>query len=193
MTLTQETPRTARGDVGSIGQNRIRPDVAQQMADEMLCCDFDEFLHHYAPFCPTDDSIDSALRKLERGKFLTVKGWRGLSGNGIPSRSQQTEAQVFEKLKHIVKALAKQKYFNANDTDPRKCNFDYDNCGDTQMVGEIAGSLFRIDAYFSPKSPPPLCKSEKVVVSEVAVAAEFKKKEKDFYDVRIQILNLDVF
>ena len=162
------------------------------MADEMLDCGIDEFLCHYAPFCPTDDSINSALRKLERGKVLTEKGWRDFSSNGIPSESKESEAQVFRKLKPIVKALAKQKYFNPNGTAPRKCNFHYEDCGDTQMVGEIAGSTFRIDAYFSPTSPPPLCKSEKLVVSQVAVVAEFKKKEKDFHDVRTQILSIDI-
>jgi len=155
------------------------------MADEMLCCGIDEFLCHYAPFCPTDNSIDSALRKLKRGKFLTTDGWRDLNSDGVPSKSEKTEAQVFEKLKPVIKALAKQRYFNANGTAPRKCNFDYEDCGDTQMVGEIAGSTFRIDAYFLPTSPPSSCKSEKVVVSQVAVAAAFKKK-KDFHDVRLK-------
>jgi len=61
------------------------------------------------------------------------------------------------------------------------------------MVGENAGSTSRIDAYFSPASSPPLFKSEKVVVSQVAVAAEFKKEKKDFHDVCIQNLNIDIF
>ena len=161
------------------------------MADEMLDCGIDEFLHHYAPFCPTNDAIDRAVEKLERGKFLTTSGWRDLNGEGIPSRSKETEVQVFRKLRPIVKALAKQKYFNAKGTAPRKCNFDYEDCGDTRMVGEIAGSTFRIDAYFLPASSPPPSKKAKVVVSQVAVAAEFKKNEKDSYDVRTQIRNID--
>ena len=162
------------------------------MADEMLDCGIDEFLCYYAPFCPTDDSIDSALGKLKHDKFITKDGWRGLSGEQIPSKSEESEARVFGKLKHIVEALTAQKCFGTDSKALRKCNFSYEDCGDTQMVGEIAGSTFRIDAYFSPTSSPPLYTSEKVVVSQVAVAAEFKKKGKDFHDVRTQILNIDV-
>jgi len=40
------------------------------------------------------------------------------------------------------------------------------------MIGENAGSIFQIDAYFSPVSSPLLFKSKKVVVSQVAVVAE---------------------
>ena len=161
------------------------------MADEMLDCGIDEFLRHYAPFCPIDDSINNALGRLRHDKFLTKDEWRGLSGDEIPSKSEESEARVFGKLKPIVKALTAQKC-SGTDRAPRKCNFNYEDCGDTQMVGEIAGSTFRIDAYFTPTSSPPLYTSEKVEVSQVAVAAEFKRRRMDFYGVRIQILNIDV-
>ena len=162
------------------------------MADEMLDCGIDEFLRHYAPFCPTDDSISNALGRLRHDKFLTKDEWRGLSGDEIPSKSKESEAHVFGKLKPIIGALTAQECFDINSSALRKCNFNYEDCGDTQMIGEIAGSTFRIDAYFSPASSPPLYMSEKVVVSQVAVAAEFKRRRKDFYGVRIQILNIDV-
>jgi len=58
------------------------------------------------------------------------------------------------------------------------------------MVGEIAGSTFQIDVYFLPISSPP---AGKAVTSQVAVAAEFKKKRKDLYDVTAQMLNINVF
>jgi len=196
------------------------------MADKMLCCDIDEFLRHYAPFCPVDDSIDSALEKLKHEQLLlselsldpdatairksssrpeleckieppldTLEAlkWRDLSGEEIPSQTNAIETNVFKRLAPIVEALTEQECFGTDSKAGRECNFSYRDCGDTQMVGEIAGSTSRIDAYFSPASSPPPSKEAKVVVSQVAVAAKFKKKEKDFHDVGTQILNIDVF
>jgi len=185
-----------KGDIGSTGQNHIRTDVAQQMAGEMLCCDIDEFMRHYAPFCPTDDSINSALEKLKHEKLLQGKKWRKLGSGKISSKTDKKgkkETKVFQRLKFVVEALMGQECFGTGSKTSRKCNFNYHDHGDTQMVGENAGSTFRIDAYFSPASSPPLFKSEKVVVSQVAVAAEFKKKEEDFHHVCTQILNIDIF
>jgi len=188
--------RDVKGDIGSTGQNHIWTDVAQQMAGEMLCCDIDEFLRHYAPFCPTDDSINSAFEKLKHEKLLQGSKRRKLSRGKISSKTNKKgkkETEVFKRLKFIVEALTGQECFSTGSKASRKCNFNYHDCGDTQMVGENAGSTSRIDAYFSPTSSPPLFKSEKVVVSQVAVAAEFKKEKKDFHDVCIQNLNIDIF
>jgi len=179
-----------KGDVGSIGQNHIRPNVMQQMADEMLCCDIDEFLRHYAPFCPTEKSIDGALENLERNEILQGDGWRDFRNNDKPSNTGKAESEAFEKLKDIVQVLTKRKCFGTDSKASRKCNLSYHICGEQQMVGEIPGSTFRIDAYLSPTSPPPQLRE--VVVSQVAVAAEFKRKKNHFRDVRTQILNIDV-
>ena len=159
------------------------------MADEMLCCDINEFLYHYAPFCLTDDSIDSALKRLERKRLLRNNEWRDFRDKWADKKG--TEA--FKKLEDIVKALMGQKCFGTDSNIPRKCNFNYHNCGDTQMVGEIPGSTFRIDGYFSPEYSPPLFESTKVVISQVAVAAEFKKNKAETSCVRTQILTIDVF
>ena len=182
-----------KDDIGSTGQNHIWTDVAQQMTGEMLCCDIDEFLCHYAPFCPTDNSINSALEKLKHEKLLQGYKWRKLGSGKISSKKGKRETKVFQRLKFIVEALTGQECFGTGSKTSRKCNFNYHDRGDTQMVGENAGSTFWIDAYFSPASSPPLFESEKVVVSQVAVAAEFKNKEKDFHHVCTQILNIDIF
>ena len=180
-----------KGDVGSISQSHIQSDIAQQMADEIVCCDIDEFLCHYAPFCPTDDSIDSALEKLEHeGLLHNYKCWN-FSGNNIPSQVNEKETAVFKRLEDIVEALTEQPCSGTDSKAPRKCNFNCHNCGNTQMDGEIAGSTVWIDAYFSPTSSPS--PSRKVVVSQVAVAAEFMRKGKNLHNVRTQILNIDLF
>jgi len=179
-----------KGDVGSIGQNHIRLDVAQQMANEMLCCDINQFLHHYAPFVPSKRSVDNALQKLEHEGLLYHDKWRDFSGNDIPSKTGKIEAE--KKLEDIVKALIGQKCSGTDPKGPRKCNLKYHNCGYTHMLGEIPGSTFRIDGYFSAEYSPPLFESDKVVVSQVAVAAEFKREVKDTPIVRTQISTIDV-
>ena len=156
------------------------------MADEMLCCDIDQFLCHYAPFCPTKDSIDSALKQLKHKGLLLDNGWRNFRGNWANVK----ETEAFKKLEDIVKALTGQKCFSTDSKAPRKCNFNYHNCGYSHMVGEIPGSTFRIDGYFSPKYSRPLFESTKVVVSQVAVAAEFQNRLKMVSAVN-QIMNDD--
>jgi len=174
-----------KDDVGSTSQDYIRPGIAQQMAD-MLCCDIDEFLCHYAPFCPTDDSIDSALERLEHKRILQGNLWRDFSDKKMLSKTGKHEKKAFEGIKSIVKTLTEH-----NTMAPRTCNFKYSNCGDTHMTGNIGGSTFRVDACFSPLSSTPL--AGKVVASQVAVAAEFMRKGKGLHNVRTQILNIDLF
>jgi len=159
------------------------------MADEMLCCDIDQFLCHYAPFCPTNDSIDSALKQLKHKGLLLDNGWRDFCGNW----TNMKETEAFRKLEDIVQALRGQKCFSTDSKAPRKCNFNYHSCGYSHMVGEIPGSTFRIDGYFSPKYSRPLFESTKVVISQVAVAAEFKREKEDSPQVCTQILTIDVF
>ena len=150
------------------------------MADEMLCCNIDQFLCHYAPFCPTDSSINSALKKLEHKGLLCNNRWRDFHGTW----AKKKETEAFKKLEDIVQALMGQECFGTDSKAPRKCNFNYHDCGNAHMVGEIPGSTFQIDVYFSPEYSPPLFESAKVVVSQVAVAAEFKKNKDDLSHVR---------
>jgi len=157
------------------------------MADKMLCCNIDQFLCHYAPFCPTDGSINSALKKLEHKGLLCNNRWRDFCGTW----AKKKETEAFKKLEDIVKALMGQKCFGTDSKAPRKCNFNYHDCGNAHMVGEVPGSTFRIDGYFSPEYS--LFESTKVVVSQVAVTAEFKTNKDNSHRVRTQILTIDVF
>ena len=156
------------------------------MIDEMLCCDINEFLHHYAPFHPTSNSVDTALKKLEDKNFLQGNQWQMFINGKKPSETGESEEMAFKGIKDIVKALVEH-----DSMAPRHCNFKYSTCGYTNMAGEIAGPTFWIDVYFSPLSSTPL--AGKVVVSQVAVAAEFKRKKCNIYNVYIQILTIDVF
>jgi len=149
-----------KGDVGTIGQNHIQPNVTQQITNETLCCTIDELLCHYAPFHPTDKSVDDALVYLKDKQLLQDGEWQDLH--------DQKDVRA--------------------DSDPSdKCNFQYRDCGNTPISVEIAGCTFRIDACFLPVSPRPL---SEIMASQVAVAvaADLKKSRKDFYDVSTQIL-----
>ena len=103
-----------------------------------------------------------------------------------PSETGESEEMAFKGIKDIVKALVEH-----DSMAPRHCNFKYSTCGYTNMAGEIAGPIFQIDGCFSPLSSTPL--AGKVVVSQVVVAAEFKRKKCNIYNVHIQILTIDVF
>ena len=152
----------------------------------MLCCDINEFLHHYAPFHPTSNSVDTALKKLEDKNFLQGNQWQMFINRKKPSETGESEEMAFKGIKDIVEALAEH-----DSMAPRTYNFKYSTCGYTNMAGEIAGPIFQIDGCFSPLSSTPL--AGKVVVSQVVVAAEFKRKKCNIYDVHIQILTIDVF
>jgi len=180
-----------KGGVGTIGQNHIRPDIVQQMADEMLCCTFDEFLCHYAPFHPNEKSVDDALTYLNDQQLLQDGEWQDPHGQNTPSKTQEIETAVFKKLEPIVHALRDEKKVRA-DSDPsdkhRKCIFDYRDCGNTPIYEEIAGCTFQVNACFLPGLPGSPCPSSGITASQVAVAAEFKKSRNDFYDVSTRIL-----
>jgi len=89
--------------------------------------------------CPTGDSINSALEKLEDEGLLRNNKWQDLKDEEIPSKTNEIETKVFERLVPNVKALTEQECFGTDSTAPRKCNYD---CGNKQMIGEIAGSTF---------------------------------------------------
>jgi len=136
------------------------------MAEEMLCGDIDQFLCHYAPFCLTEDSIDSVLKKLNHKRILHNDKWWDFCGTW----AKKKETEAFRKLEAIVKTLMGQECFGTDSKAPCKCNFNYYNCGNTQMVGEIPGRTFQIDGYFLPEYSPPLFESTKVMISQVSVS-----------------------
>ena len=106
------------------------------------------------------------------------------------SKTQDIDTVVFSKLTRIVEVLENQECDGVDSNTSRKRNFRYNDCGDTSMAGEIAGCTFLIDACFSPISSPS--SSGPVMASQVAVAAEFKRKREDFYDVSTRIQNVAV-
>jgi len=49
-------------------------------------------------FCPTGDSINSALEKLEDEGLLRNNKWQDLKDEEIPSKTNEIETKVFERL-----------------------------------------------------------------------------------------------
>jgi len=88
------------------------------------------------------------LKKLKHEKLLQGKKWHKLGSGKISFKTNKKgkkETKVFQRLKFIVEALMGQECFSTSSKTSHKCNFNYHDCGDTQMVGENAGSTFQID------------------------------------------------
>ena len=176
-------PRSARGNVGSIGQNL---DVAQQMADKMLDCNIDEFLHYYAPFCPTDDWIDYCAWKIETWQIFNER-WM--------ARWRWDSFQIWRirgscffgggKLKPIVKALTAKKVLWHRQQGPlRKCNFSHEDCGDyTEWLGRLQEAYFSLTSF-----PSRYIRPRRSWYRKWQSQQSLRRKGKDFHDVRTQIL-----
>ncbi|KAF5363864.1 hypothetical protein D9756_001087 [Leucocoprinus leucothites] len=181
----KDTPRSAKGHVGTVGQNKIRPDIAQQMTRELLQCSLEDFLKSYVPFVPTEAAVDATVSHLKY--WMPAHGsWRGFEGHP-PSKVRGNENTVFAKLKPIINALAR---VPCSDQDgPRNPTFHYMDTGNTLVKGEIPGSSFRVDACLSTSSYKASPSTMKTY--EMALIAEFKKSsdtEKD-YDDRLKVVS----
>ena len=123
--------------------NHIRPNVTQQMVDEALSCNFDDFLCYYALFHPDKESVDDVFANLNG--LLQDGEWWDLRSQDIPSKYRENVTAVFEKLEPIIHVLRDQKNVcpDSNFSDKHcKHIFDYCDCGNTPISGELAGCPF---------------------------------------------------
>ncbi|KAF5363267.1 hypothetical protein D9756_001093 [Leucocoprinus leucothites] len=180
-----DTPRSAKGDLGAVAQHKIRSEIAEQMAPELLRCPINVFFSHYSPFNPDNDLVDSAVSTLKKENHLTSTGnWRPGTFASItepPARAtskkasektpddskHESEAVVFSKLTQIIKDMVPQDGNN----DDRTRRFFYTDCGNKVVEGDISGGGFKPDAF--------VLRNEytggKITLSDAAVVAEFKK------------------
>ncbi|KAJ3567689.1 hypothetical protein NP233_g6201 [Leucocoprinus birnbaumii] len=177
----RSTPRSGKGHVGIVGQNMLRPNVADEMIHELQICPLDEFLKVYAPCRPTSASVDAALRRMET--MMPANGnWLGF-GKG------ETEKTVFAKLTPIITALGSVDCVCEKEAQPRTLNFHYVDSSDIKICGEIKGSSYRVDACLLPTlhDTPP----KELTVSELALVAEYKKSSTTdkVYDDRLKVLS----
>ncbi|KAF5363266.1 hypothetical protein D9756_001092 [Leucocoprinus leucothites] len=175
-----DTPRRAKGDLGAVAQHKIRSEIAEQIAPELLRCPINVFFSHYSPFNPDNDLVDSAVSALKKKNHLTSTGnWRpgtfasltkppAKASEKTPDDSKhESEAVVFGKLTQIVKDMVPQ----GGNNDDRTRPFFYTDCGNKVVEGDISGGGFKPDAF--------VLRNEytggKITLSDGAVVAEFKK------------------
>jgi hypothetical protein len=135
------------------------------MVNEILECPVDAFLEHYAPFKPSPGFVTTAYNDL-KNKFLLEK--IGNSDNSVLANFTsfaETESIIFKRLDEIMRVLEK-----VEDGTGRRRSFSYKDCPSTNMASEIDGTNFRVDACITSKP-----KDSRVVLSDVAAIAEFKK------------------
>lgn len=166
------------------------------MDNEMLECSVGEFLNHYAPFRPSDASVEDVLKmfQTDRSGTLMKKAQRSgkrRKGKGKkreeskeevdaefvwadfdlpPSQMDGSEIRIFGALQDIVNALVDVKCTDERGV-PRTCLFEYQDCPSEDMFSEIPGTTFRADARVTYRPP-----GRKVILSDTPVIAEFKKK-----------------
>ncbi|KAF5363270.1 hypothetical protein D9756_001096 [Leucocoprinus leucothites] len=179
-----DTPRSTKGDLGAFAQHKIRSEIAEQMAPELLRCPINAFFSHYSPFNPDNDLVDSAVSALKKKNHLTSTGnWRPGTFASIteppakatskkasektPDASEhESEAVVFGKLTKIIKDMVPQ----GGNNDDRTRRFFYTDCGNKVVEGDISGGGFKPDAF--------VLRNEytggKITLSDAAVVAEFK-------------------
>ncbi|KAF5348485.1 hypothetical protein D9756_009669 [Leucocoprinus leucothites] len=183
-----DTPRSAKGHVGTVGQDKIRTDIAEQMTRELWQCPIQDFLAYYAPCCPTKESVDDAVAALQH--WMPAGGsWRGFSNKPPSKMDGLGKKTVFGKPTPIIKALSKTSCFCENEDRRRDLGFHYMDCGGTPIKGEIDGSSFRVDACLTTSLHN--IRPKELWVSDMALVAEFKKSSdaNKVYDDRLKVVS----
>ncbi|KAF9439383.1 hypothetical protein P691DRAFT_787029, partial [Macrolepiota fuliginosa MF-IS2] len=187
------TPRSHKhtGDGHKLTETRIA--IATEMDREMLVCGVDSFQQSYLPFVPTAEDIDGCVELL-RDKGLLVTGNNGgLRWKDFPKPPSQlsgTEKAVFSPLKAIADVISE--YRSTGDTPGRVeiPHVKYRDCPDANVHSELRGATFKIDGCFElDKASGIVRHGVKLVASNIAVSAEFKKKEEDWVDNRQKLVS----
>ncbi len=141
------------------------------MVNEILECPIDDFLKHYAPFCPPKESVDTAHDALKKKSLLKCrkksKTWALADYMTAPKDIGPSEPVVFKKLEEIMDVL------EAENLAGRTCLFHYKDCPYAEVASEIDGTNFKVDARIT-KNP----EAKKFILSDAAVVAEYKKDNK---------------
>ncbi|KAF5363407.1 hypothetical protein D9756_001071 [Leucocoprinus leucothites] len=207
------TPRTPKEDPDArqVGINHRRKAVAEAMVHEILECSVETFLDHYAPFKPSPDSIEAICQKLKHEGLLVPTthlthakdapmqppqsedsfGWNDLEGC-TPSKIIGTEQGIFKTIEEIVEAVVEPSSGTNDHVDGHRPNYQYKDCPNGNMIGEIQGATFRLDACIIPKNSPS-AESTTVNTWEAAVIAEFKRGEQSEIDNRKQLVSAASF
>ncbi|KAF9446809.1 hypothetical protein P691DRAFT_776599 [Macrolepiota fuliginosa MF-IS2] len=177
--IVPETPRSVKTNAGESLQVHVRADVMKEMADEMHKCPLQNFLVDYAPFRPSQDSVDAAFQHYTNtGKLVKSNDHPdGVWADFLPpskKRKKENENQVFARLQSIIDDLRQLECLEEGANKLRHPQFHYMTCPNNWMAGEIGGTNFRVDACIT--SNPG---SKTVILADTAVVAEFKKSSEN--------------
>ncbi|KXN82898.1 hypothetical protein AN958_01967 [Leucoagaricus sp. SymC.cos] len=148
------------------------------MQPEMRSCSVKTFLEHYAPFMPTQDTVDAARERLTEdcttevhSEGNTTRCWSDF--DCPPSEMHAIEPKIFKNLEEIIEVLNR---VDRERLGRRPVRFQYFDCAYSNLKGETPGATFKVDAYFGPKSLSSPG-STSLETSKMAVIAEYKKNK----------------
>ncbi|KAF9447331.1 hypothetical protein P691DRAFT_822102, partial [Macrolepiota fuliginosa MF-IS2] len=147
------TPRNVKKNADGHLQHHVRSVVMKEMAGEMHECPLKNFLADYAPFRPSQNSIDAAVQHYTNtGKLVKSNGhpdsvtWTDFQLRPSDKKRNENENQVFAHLQAIIDDLRQLECLEEGVNEPRRPQFHYLSCPNNWMAGEIEGTNFRVDA-----------------------------------------------
>ncbi|KAF9449016.1 hypothetical protein P691DRAFT_774983, partial [Macrolepiota fuliginosa MF-IS2] len=163
----------------------------------MLEYPLDVFLNYYAPFRPSQESIDGVFDKYvndTHDKRLLKEVRRDCEGQQRarwvwadfelpPSSLTNSEDTIFGKLGNIIEDIRERSCMDMA-SESRQSQLYYRNCPNTTLTSEIIGTTFGFDACItdSPENTP------KIALANAAVIAEFKKSKDEGHKNRQRLV-----
>ncbi|KXN88359.1 hypothetical protein AN958_07504 [Leucoagaricus sp. SymC.cos] len=179
-------------------QTNIRTKIQRKMEHEMLTCSLDDFMGYYAPSKPSESAVDYIYAELKADragggilKEVTQDSWILADFEVKPSERKEREVDVFDPLEKIVSEIC-----NLEDDRPsgpgeckRTRSFYYRNCPSQPTGAEITGGTFKVDANIRFRQSD----KNRVIASDVAVIAEYKKSTKETLSNNSQLVSEATF
>ncbi|KAF4623621.1 hypothetical protein D9613_001484 [Agrocybe pediades] len=184
----KETPKTSRFNAGSKSIASQRPDIADEMSDEFIVCDFNTFCDGYLPFIPDGQLITQCVENMktpnEKGEciiteLLHEEGATELRLNAFldppPNITEPALFNALTKFSMVIERL----------TIPgRSLHFKFYDCPNNVVTSDVEGGGNKIDGCFvkeevyphlpRPDNPAPT-EMYKLHNTHIAVPGEWKK------------------
>ncbi|KAG8891930.1 hypothetical protein FRB99_003235, partial [Tulasnella sp. 403] len=160
---------------------------AEAMKDQIVEVDIEDFIHHYLPFQPDDNSVKLAEDSLKQAKQLNNAG----SGRKTfpPNVEHWDEKERLEKLGSIFCALDSLKLRGTGPT----CRFELNPKHKTALKTSVSGHKSKSDGYLRllkpTNSPSSVAKLTELPISDVAVNFEIKRSPNDSVENRRQVIH----
>ncbi|KAG8891920.1 hypothetical protein FRB99_003240, partial [Tulasnella sp. 403] len=161
---------------------------AEAMKDQIVEVDIEDFIHHYLPFQPDDNSVKLAEDSLKQTKQLNNagSGWKTFT----PNIEHWDEKERLEKLGSIFCALDSLKLRGTGPT----CRFELNPKHETALKTSVSGHESDSDGYLrllKTTSPPSsmAIKSTGFPILDAPVNFEIKRSPNDCVQNRRQVIH----